>query len=124
MVGYTLLFDSHCSFCCSCRMFISNNTKKNVDIDFLDIKSEKSIDILKRHGVDEHQEGVFNTIYVLQDNVLYSKGDALVVISTYLFFPYSLLYFLSPVIPRFFTHWMYSFLVKMRDRKECRGLKK
>ena len=106
-----VLFDGVCNFCNSTVNFIIKRDK-NSTFHFAHLQSEITKSLLEKYQLDG--KGIDSIIYIENDKV-YIKSTAVLMILRYLKMPYPLLYALI-IIPPFIRNAAYDFIAKNRYR--------
>ncbi|MES2795922.1 MAG: DCC1-like thiol-disulfide oxidoreductase family protein [Bacteroidota bacterium] len=115
-----LLFDGVCNLCNGAVDFVIRHEKSS-EIRFASIQSEASQSILKALGKDSSE---MNTLYVVVNNSILEKSEAILFLSKFLKKPWSFVQIFK-FLPTSFLNIIYDFISKNRyrffgKRESCR----
>ena len=112
-----VLYDGDCGLCNRSVQFILKHEKPGSTWYFVPQNSRKGQAIL----TERVHEPIEDTLYVVEDKVLYKKSQALFRLAKTLRFPYNLIQ-CGQVFPRLFTDMLYDVVARNRKRivlKSC-----
>lgn len=106
-----ILFDGVCNFCNASVNFIIDRDHQNQFV-FASLQSPMGQEILKKH---QKPLANFDSLVLIQNEMLYEKSTAALMIAKQLVLPWSLFqYFL--ILPKFFRDPFYNLIAKYRYR--------
>ncbi|SDX00354.1 Predicted thiol-disulfide oxidoreductase YuxK, DCC family [Hydrobacter penzbergensis] len=117
-----ILFDGDCNFCDSAVNFVIDNDPKFI-FRFASLQSDIGKEILKSKNISI---AVLDTIYLITDERVYTRSDAIIEIGKNIEWIWPFAYALK-VAPKSLRDFMYSFFAKKRyrffgNKNKCRLL--
>lgn len=104
-----ILFDGVCNLCNASVSFVIERDKKNV-FQFASLQSSFGQEVLKKHQLSASD---FDSMILLQDEIIYQRSDAALRISKELSGAWKLLYGFI-IVPRFIRNAVYNFVARNR----------
>ncbi len=106
-----VLFDSECSLCSSSVKFLLKHNSSG-NLRFASLQSITGSEVIKSAGYKFTQS---DSLFLLEDNILYSYSNSVLKLSSYLCFPWNILGLLF-IVPRFLRDGIYRLIAKNRYR--------
>lgn len=105
-----IFYDGDCGFCNKSIQFILKHRKHNL-IKFAPLQSSFAKKELAKHNVFPSME----TLYLLKNEKVFDRSNAMLRISLFLKFPFSML-FGTIIVPRFIRDFFYNLIAKNRHK--------
>jgi predicted DCC family thiol-disulfide oxidoreductase YuxK len=107
----TIIYDGECNFCKASVRWLKERDKEN-RLSFLALQSQEARMLLKSYNEQFAQK---NTVYLLSNNEVYTKSEAVLKALKILPRPYSFLSYLR-IFPMSIRNWFYDIVAKNRHR--------
>ena len=105
-----VFYDGDCGFCNSSVQFILNHRKR--EIYFAPLQADIAKNVMGDRGI----EIKMNTLYYLENDVLYSKSTAALRIAKHLKGGFPMIYWVGIIFPNQFRNWVYDQVAKRRHK--------
>lgn len=105
-----VFYDGDCGFCNSSVQFLLK--KKKTEIYFIALQSDLAKETLSTYSIQID----LNTIYVLENNKVFDRSTAALILCKKLRGAYPVLFYIGFIFPKFFRDWVYDLIAKRRHK--------
>ena len=105
-----VLYDGDCQFCSNLSNKISSLIEDS-DIFFFPFNSFEGSELISKYEI----KNIDSVIYIDNQEKIFLKATALLIICRFMKFPYNLLYIFN-ILPNYFLNLVYNFIAKNRHK--------